>query len=476
MTHVAVPAGQHHLHRRRASPAPPAFSAPPHPPEGVGSALRLIDAISADVAEHGFSPGHDAEVRKVIDRFVPEGCLFVLSPNDRSGTLHSQMAQLHGSTGDKKWAQRAANVGPRSATYPRSFSWDQLSTTQRKYVVYGFVNHSNEFPTLPLFPLTLARLIDYLEWLPVFGCGGSGWDSIRKYAEAVRAWSHALGWGDPVQQDERGYHLWQTNFSTNFEVSRTRASITAVRPEQVLAVGTQFDTASAEGAYWLLCCSLMWFTAIRPGHLLPETNRDPRHLPTSATEKQRVAADKNTRNLITFDNMAVQSTAEGLILAVRLEASKTMRSNHHRSETYGAACICSGGSRQPLCPVHAYLHYRDHFAPRGLPTPQYLASKGPEAFHRRAPFIAAMRSALRAAISAGVPTEVADLLVAQIAAKSLRAGSGTEAAGDANISDVQLSVHMGHKQVGTTRQFYIQLPVAKRAALISKRLAQGVTA
>ena len=68
------------------------------------------------------------------------------------------------------------------------------------------------------------------------------------------------------------------------------------------------------------------------------------------------------------------------------------------------------------------------------------------------------------------------VLVAQIAAKSLRAGSGTEAAGDANISDVQLSVHMGHKQVGTTRQFYIQLPVAKRAALISKRLAQGVTA
>ena len=39
--------------------------------------------------------------------------------------------------------------------------------------MYGFVNHSDEFPTLPLFPLTLARLIDYLEWLPVFGCGGS---------------------------------------------------------------------------------------------------------------------------------------------------------------------------------------------------------------------------------------------------------------------------------------------------------------
>ena len=75
---------------------------------------------------------------------MPVGCPYVLAPNQHGHSLQSQMARQFLATGDPKWHRRAENTGERAATYPRTFDWELLSTGQRKFLIYCFVNNSED--------------------------------------------------------------------------------------------------------------------------------------------------------------------------------------------------------------------------------------------------------------------------------------------------------------------------------------------
>ena len=136
----------------------------------------------------------ELKLRGVVKAHFPEFSPELLQPNLDSDCLHMQFLRQSLATGDAKWLKRATQFGGRHASFPLMYSWDDLSTELRKYLIYTVVHFEPGAPgaTLQLLPCSLVRFIDYLEWLPSAGLS-AGWNTIRHYVGSCRRSPRSVG-------------------------------------------------------------------------------------------------------------------------------------------------------------------------------------------------------------------------------------------------------------------------------------------
>ncbi len=413
-----------------------------------------------ELVQYGFTRAVDLEIRQVLST-IPGGALDVTPVNFDSTKLSIQELRKGLRTGRGDLLLDAMSHGDRTQTFPLVFSWHTCNTVQRKYIMFCFVRHAADDPCLPAFPCPLLRLVEYTKWLPRFGVDGSGWDSVRHYVRGVRAWSRALGWPDPKLEDPEGWTSFKTNYAANFVVRR-KPQPQPLEPGHIRHLATCWPEDSRYAAFFRLVCSLLFYTGLRPGHLLPKS-----------------PSARHCRNLVYFADCHVEDWHARPVLAMVISATKGMYHNHDQYEVVPAECTCSaGGPEEPLCPVHCYLRWRDQHAPyceRQGPD-QWLSTwdEGGRMFLRDA-FSNHLRRALREHVFSSWTPEMREMLVSMVAPKSFRAATATTLAGDAEISDVQLTVALMHKQVQTTRESYVKFSAAKRARIITPRLAAEST-
>lgn len=415
--------------------------------------------IKIELVQHGFSTALDREIRQVL-KAIPGGALDVTPINFDSKKVSIQMLRKGLRLDRPDMLLDAMNYGERTQTFPLAFSWAICNSAQRKYIMFCFIRHSAEDPCLPAFPCSLLQLIEYAKWLPTFGCDASGWPSVRHYIRAVRAWSRSLGWDDPKLEDPEGWKTFKANYSANFIVRR-KDQPEPVEPGHIRHLATCWPEDTRYAGFFRLVCGLLFYTGLRPGHLLPKST-----------------SHKHCRNLVRFSSCLVETGDGRPVLSIEVRAAKGMLDNHDLMEVVPAECICTpGGPEEPLCPVHAYLRWRDQYAPPCREGQEQWLTTWDETgrlFLREA-FSRHLRRALREHVFCSISAEMRERIVQMIAPRSFRIGTGTALAGDSTISDVQLSVAMMHKNVQTTRTSYVRFSAAKRARIITGRLAHGST-
>jgi hypothetical protein len=397
----------------------------------------------------------DNVLRKAIQSKLYDGCVSLINWSGSSMGPQTVRLVLDGALPAHRLLQ-AMNYGDRTASFPLTFCWSLFDTYQRKYITYCVMDAASR-PRAPLyfFPCPLARLLDYMDWLPSHGCPGTAWSSIRHYVRSVRRWSHRLGWGDPKDEDKQYYDSVKLNFVANREVVKSaRGGQEVIRPHHLRAIAMLLDPYSPDGAFWLCLLSMVWFTAVRFGNLVPKSNHP-----------------KHRRNLICWADCYPCWDEPTPTLVIDLKATKTRRDNHRDNIPIGAICICQiNASASPVCPVHAYLRWQ---------------ATAPNTEHARQPVFqfSDRGQVLQGAISRRlsqitqralhfIPEPTRSDIVARVSMKSLRSGPATALVEDDNIGEIALSAFMDHRNLETTQRFYVHLPALAKAAATGPALAK----
>jgi hypothetical protein len=190
-----------------------------------------------------------------------------------------------------------------------------------------------ESPLLPIFPMRLASLLRYAWWLQDHGVSG-GMGSIRNYTTAAVMWSQTSGHGDPRKDEEWIWKRFQRDAPKYIRVFNGSQAKLPVQPEylRLITVHNDFNLREVDDVRELLAYSILIFTGIRVGHLLPKD--------TSAKAKQ---------HLLDWNNVKFEPDFENANVVVFLLDSTKVRSVAKKDPWWTAVGTCD--EVPMLCPV-----------------------------------------------------------------------------------------------------------------------------
>ena len=409
----------------------------------------------------GFTRKTENKIRTLIAQHVPDYAQELLHVNVDADCMHMEFLRESLDTGHRRFFERAMQYGLRNATYPLLFSWGSMDANLRKYVVYCFVHHRRDRPTLPLLPCSRLQFIDYMEWLPHNGIS-AGWTSLRHYAGRLITWSKVCGFGGIVDGDPTGYDVWQQNFSANVAVvKRPRGGDIPMRPWHLRRLAQVYDSSSWFDKMMLSMLSLLWFTALRPGHFSPQsvTPKGLKHmLEWSHGRPYRTKCNGATRDA----------------LHIYVPSNKTAQKNEQAAWSTAVCCICTGidaGSKERqalrrVCPTHALQRWR-----RVAPLSTFVFTRPGGQFFLRESFNRELRRGLRLALSY-LDEAALDTIIAQISAKSFRSGAATVIVTAGN-ADFVAADFLGHSDPRITKKYYHKAGDDERLGVVPS-LASGL--
>ena len=409
--------------------------------EGMWTQLSFLRAQ----LRNDYNRSVENQIKRLIGTHAPDYSSDLLQVNLDAECLHMEFLREAISTGDTVWFERAMQLGRRHATFPLFFVWDALSSHLRKYVLYCFLHHDPDRPTLPLLPCPRLRYVDYLEWLPHNGID-SGWRSIRHFAGQLRTWSMVCGYGSIVDDyDSVGFGVWQDNFAANVKIVKApRGGDIPLRPWHLRRLALVYSSDSPFDKMMLATASLMWFTALRAGHFSPSSlsANDMKHMLEWAFIEPYMAAF---------------CRAQRAALHFLIPTAKPRQAEESSAWSTATVCICEGVDctseehrhLRLLCPVCALERWR-RAAPAGCKYVCCVPSTG-EPMLREA-FNAELRRALDIALDY-LDDDVRGHIVKQLSAKSWRSGAATAVVTAGNAGFIA-AAFLGHGDTKTTKQFY----------------------
>ena len=399
-----------------------------------------------------FNTAVENRLRRLVAKSVPAFDPELVRINIDSPCLHMEFVRHALRYNDSRSLVRALQLGEYHASFPLLYEWNGLSSNLRKYVLFCFLQHSPERPTLPLIPCPRLRLVEFAEWLP--GAGITvGWKSIRHYVGAVASWNHICGYEDVRRQDKVGWDIWQRNFEANVHVQRApRGGDFTLRPSMLQGLAEVCSDGSPASIRLLMAASLLWFTALRPGHLSPNGT-----------------ARKHVRHLMKWEHLHPYTTASGrAAIHVYVPTAKTRRDQQSKPWSTAFMCICckppSGISSTQLrrlrllCPVCAINRWH-HVAPASVYVCVRLNDACPV---QRNKFNTELRDGLRQALAlSSITPSLIDAVVVRISVKSIRSGAITEVITE-GIADFVAADFAGHTNTATTQTYYNKAGDAQR--------------
>jgi len=387
----------------------------------------------------------ELKLRGVIKSGFPEFAPELLRPNLNSNSLHMQFLRQGLVSGDIKWLKRATQFGGRHASFPLMYSWDDLSTELRKYLVYTVVHFEPGAPgaTLQLLPCPLTRFVDYLEWLPTAGLS-AGWSSIRHYAGQLSTFSAVCGYGSIHTQDAIGYGVWQENFSANVQVSvAPRGGDKPLYPWHVRRLARVYSSGSPYDLMWLSTFSQLWFTAFRVGHFSPPDD----------------SAD-GMKHLVEWEHIVpCEEFSCGVPRPANhyyVDSAKNRQKEDGENWSTATCCICQGVEAskeelqdlEALCPVCALERWR-----KVAPDSAYVCCN-PDTGKpiKQGAFNKELRRGLNKALDY-IPEADRNAIIKQLSAKSFRSGAATAIVTAGNAGFVA-AAFLGHSDPKITKKYY----------------------
>ena len=400
--------------------------------------------------QHGWSRKLENKLKALIKEYVPLYAEDLLAVNSKANSLHMQFLREAFETDDLQWMRRALQFGERHASFPLLFDWAAFPSELRKFVVFCFVRffRGGRHSSLRILPCSIMKLVDFVEWLPSAGLD-VGWRSIRHYVGWVQSFSMVCGYGTIREEDEAGFKIWKDNFKANVQISRApRGGDLPLKPWHLRSLATVFSSGSSFDTMMLSMVSLMWFTALRPGHFSPESLQ-PKHL------KHMLAWGF----CVPYQAHAFGTARSSLHL--RVPTAKSNQAEQAAPWSTATACICESfydcteaewNDLHALCPVCALERWRQSF-PTSAQYQQYVfVEPATGAPILRSRFNKVLRAALEQALYYLPPAERAAVLQ-QLSAKSWRSGAGTELVTTGNAGFVA-AAFLAHGCPEITQKYY----------------------
>jgi hypothetical protein len=170
-------------------------------------------------------------------------------------------------------------------------------------------------------------------WLQDHGVKG-GMGSIRNYTTAVATWSQTSGHGDPRKNEDWLWRRFAKEAPKFIRVFNGSQAKLPVQPEylRLITAHTDFDLSDVDDVRELLCYSILIFTGIRVGHLLPKD-----------------LSAKAKRHLLDWNNVKFEPDFENATVVVFLLDSTKVRSVAKKDPWWTAVGACDAVPL--LCPV-----------------------------------------------------------------------------------------------------------------------------
>ena len=151
--------------------------------------------------------------------------------------------------------------------------YKNLSSYLKKFVQFCYTQHCEEIPLLPLFPLKLSTLLRFAWWCQYHNVTG-GMNSIRNFIGAVCEWNASLGYQDPRQQEKWIYDRFRREANKYLDVYDGSKAKFRLTHELIQAIMKLMDLTDMESLADAVTYSVLAFTAIRRGHLVPKAITD----------------------------------------------------------------------------------------------------------------------------------------------------------------------------------------------------------
>lgn len=147
--------------------------------------------------------------------------------------------------------------------------YKDLSSYHKKFVQFCYTQHCDELPLLPLFPLKLSTLIRFAWWCQYHNVTG-GLNSIRNFIAAVCEWNASLGYEDPRKQEQWIYNRFRREADKHLEIYEGSKAKFRLTHELIQAIMRLMDLSDIDILADAVTYSVLAFTAIRRGHLVPK--------------------------------------------------------------------------------------------------------------------------------------------------------------------------------------------------------------
>ena len=215
----------------------------------------------------------------------------------------------------------------------KPLAYDELDYARKKYVQFCLAEHNEDLPLLPVFPMRLASLLRFAWWCQDHGVEG-GMSSIRNYTSAAATWSQLAGFGDPRQTEEWVWKRFTKEAPKYVRVFNGSQAKLPMQPEYLrqIVLHTPFDLGNSDDVRELLAYSIMIFTGIRVGHLLPKDT-----------------SKKAKRHLIDWNNVKFEPDFANATVVVFMLDSTKVRSVAKKDPWWTAVGKCE--EVPMLCPV-----------------------------------------------------------------------------------------------------------------------------
>ena len=335
-------------------------------------------------------------------------------------------------------------------------TYGDLTYAQKKYIQFCVAEHTEALPLLPIFPMRLASLLRYAWWLQDHGVKG-GMASIRNYTGAAIVWSQTTGHGDPKETEPwiwRRFTQQAPKFIRVFNGSQAKLP---VQPEylRLMTVHTQFNLTSVDDVRELLAYSILIFTGIRVGHLLPKDS-----------------SKRARQHLLDWNNVKFEPSFDEANVVVFLLDSTKVRSAAKKDPWWTAVGTCDAVPM--LCPVMLMkIWFQMTHTGRQEDNSQYLLATTPQgAPLTRAAFTRRFRARM-AQIAPVLGFETGAFEVNNYSGISFRKGAFSALA--PHVQPHTLMKSADHKNLKTTVQHYLSDTIQQRAgntALISRGFAE----
>ena len=147
--------------------------------------------------------------------------------------------------------------------------YKDLPSYHKKFVQFCYSQHCEELPLLPLFPVKLSTLLRFAWWCQYHKVTG-GLNSIRNFISAVCEWNSSLGFEDPRHQEKWVYDRFRREADKYLEVFEGSKAKFRLTHELIQAIMRFMDISDLEVLADAVTYSVLAFTAIRRGHLVPK--------------------------------------------------------------------------------------------------------------------------------------------------------------------------------------------------------------
>ena len=321
---------------------------------------------------------------------------------------------------------------------------------------FAIAEHCDELPLLPLMPVRLATLLRYAWWLQDHGIRG-GMPSIAGYVTAIIMWNQEYNHPDPRESEAWIWKRFSKNAPKFIRVFNGSQAKLAMRPEylKVIVENTKFDLTSKDDVAELLSYSILIFTGIRVGHLLPNG-----------------FSVKAMKHLLDWLCVKFEPNFTDAEIIVYLLESTKVRSAAKKDPVWTAVGKCTACPM--LCPVTLMkIWFTLTHSGRAEDNVQYLMA--PSRFERpmsRAVFTRRLRARL-VAVAPLLGMDGADFDARKYSGISFRKGAFSALAKEKQPH--QLMLDTDHSNIMTTIKYYLSDTIQQRAgntAVISRGFAE----